>query len=52
MITQLDKPTSEMLDFYISKLKNLMEDDLIGVYIYGSLALDAYNPERSVKYTF
>jgi predicted nucleotidyltransferase len=36
-----------LLDSFVSGLAELLGDELVGVYLHGSLALGAFNPERS-----
>lgn len=37
----------ELLDDFISNSKNILYDNLIGIYLHGSLAMECYNEKKS-----
>ena len=39
--------TQNQIESLISALKNALDDDLVGIYLHGSLALGCFNPDRS-----
>jgi predicted nucleotidyltransferase len=41
------KPVKEFLGEMLSCLHSILQEDLVGVYLYGSLAMGCFNPESS-----
>ena len=39
--------TEELLNRFTSESKRIIGDDLAGIYLHGSLAMDCFNPDRS-----
>jgi streptomycin 3"-adenylyltransferase len=45
--TDCPKNVRSQVDGFVASLKDTLEDNLVGVYLHGSLALGCFNPDRS-----
>jgi len=41
------RPIREFLRKTLSKVHSILQDDLVGIYLYGSLAMECFNPKSS-----
>lgn len=40
-------PVKEILDEIVSDYSTILKENLVGIYLHGSLAMDCYNPDSS-----
>src|SRR4051794_1361521 len=46
-ILKCGEETNRQLDELLSSLSTILSDNLLGVYLHGSLAMGCFNPQRS-----